>query len=66
MNFQITLRYGKTGKRYHTLQVEAPTAVDALRLALDRIPAEIVDKIDLVELRVAPDPDKERPFLEPG
>ena len=64
MDFQITLRHGKKRQRYLTFQVEASTAVEALRLAPDRIPAEIAAEIDLVELRVAPDPEKERPFLD--
>jgi hypothetical protein len=60
MNFQVTARYGRSTQRYHTFQVEAPGAVPALRLAADRIPEEIGPEVDLVELRVAPDPDKER------
>ncbi len=65
MKFQITLRHGKQTKRYHTLFIEAENAVEALRLAPDGVPEEIVGEIDLIELRTAPDPEKERPFLEP-
>ncbi|MFC1661034.1 hypothetical protein ACFL3S_06215 [Gemmatimonadota bacterium] len=60
MRFQITARYGRGSKRYHTFQVDAPEAAAALRLAADRFPEEIVTAVDLVELRVAPDPEKDR------
>ena len=58
MNYQVTIRYGRKIQRYHSLTVEATDAVAALRLAADEIPAEIVDEVDLVELREAPDFDK--------
>lgn len=63
MNFQITVRYGGRYQRYHTFVVEAPDAREALATAAREIPDEIAPQADLVELRIAPDPEK-RPFLE--
>ena len=57
MRFQVTVRYGGSRQRYHTLAVEAPDAGAALREAADQIPQEIAGDADLVELRVAVDPD---------
>lgn len=54
MRFQITARYGH---RYHLIAVEADDAGAALRRAADLLPAELLPHIDLVELRVAVDPD---------
>lgn len=61
MRYQITARYGH---RYHLATVEATDAAEALRLGADLLPAELVPHIDLVELRVAVDPEQ-RP-LDPG
>lgn len=58
MNYQATIRYGKTQQRYLTLLVEAPNVPEALRLAAQDIPKELVPEVDLVELREAPDFDK--------
>lgn len=58
MNFQVTIRYGKKVQQYLSLAVDAPHAPAALRQAADQIPQEIVDAVDLVELREAPDFDK--------
>ena len=63
MNYQITVRYGTKTQRYMTLTVEAPDAPAALRLAADGIPRDIVSQVDLVELRGAPDFEKERPLV---
>ncbi len=57
MRYQITVRYGGARQRYHTLVVEADDAVHALRSAADEIPGEIAPVVDLVELRVAVDPE---------
>lgn len=62
MNFQVTVRYGERRQRYHTFTVEATDAAGALREASERIPEEIVERVDLVELRKAPDPE-ERAYL---
>ena len=58
MDYQVTIRYGKKTQRYLTLSVRAPHAAEALRLAADGIPEEIIPEVDLVELRDAPDFDK--------
>ncbi len=58
MNYQITVRYGKTSQQYLSLAVEAPDAPGALRQAADQIPQEIAEEVDLVELREAPDFEK--------
>ena len=58
MEYQITLRYGGSRQRYHTFVVSGSDATDALRRAADEIPAEIATAVDLVELRVAVDPDR--------
>lgn len=58
MNYQITVRYGTTSQRYHTYQVQAIDARTALSVAAEQMPSEIATEADLVELRVAPDPEK--------
>lgn len=62
MRFQITVRYGGSRHRYHTLAVEAADAAAALRDAADEIPGEIARDANLVELRIAVDPD-DRSYL---
>jgi hypothetical protein len=58
--YQITVRYGRRYQRYHTFTVDAQDVVDALRLAADHVPPEILPEADLVELRPAVDPDRAR------
>ena len=58
MHYQITVRYGGRYQRYHTYVVEADDARAALRVAAEEVPDEIVNEVDLVELRAAVDPDK--------
>ena len=58
MDYQVTIRYGRKIQRYHSLTVEAADAVAALRLAADEVPPEIAAEVDIVELREAPDFDK--------
>lgn len=57
MTFQITVRYGGSRHRYHTYVVEASDAREALRLAADSMPDEVAAAADLVELRIAVDPE---------
>jgi len=57
MRFQVTVRHGGRYQRYHTLMVEADDAREALGRAASQIPDEVAAEADLVELRVAPDPD---------
>ena len=58
MLFQVTLRYDDGGQRYHTFTVDATDALQALRDAADQAPGEIAAAVDLVELRIAPDPER--------
>ena len=63
MNFQVTVRYGGRHQRYHIYQVEASDAREALAAASMEMPADIAPEADLVELRVAADPD-DREYME--
>lgn len=63
MNFQVTVRYGGRYQRYHTFLVEAADAREALATAAAEIPDDVAPQADLVELRVAVDPDR-REYLE--
>jgi len=63
MNYQITIRFGGRHQRYHTFKVSADDAAEALRQAADKVPEEIAADVDLVELRVAINPD-ERSYLD--
>ena len=58
MNFQVTARHGGKYQRYHTYLVDAPDAKAALRAAAAELPDDIAPETDLVEIRVAVDPDK--------
>jgi hypothetical protein len=62
MRYQVTVRHGAPRQRYHTYTVEARDAASAMRLAAEGLPAEISGDVDLVELRVAVDPD-DRTYL---
>ncbi len=62
MRYQVTVRYGTEWQRYHTFEVDAGDLPEALRLAADAVPEGVVPEADLVELRVAPDPD-DRSYL---
>jgi hypothetical protein len=61
VNFQITVRYGTRRQRYHMLEVEAADAREAMASAARLVPDEIAAEADLVEIRVAVDPDH-RPY----
>jgi hypothetical protein len=63
--YQITVRYGTRFQRYHTFTVDAPHVGAALRLAAEGVPDQILPEADLVELRVAVDPDARGPAV-PG
>lgn len=56
--YQVTVRYGRRYQRYHTFTVDAADVAGALREAGDRVPDEVRPEADLVELRVAVDPDR--------
>ena len=58
MRYQITVRHGAQRQRYHMYVVEADDARTALEVAARQMPAEIVGEVDLIELRVAVDPEE--------
>ncbi len=58
MKYQITVRYGGGHQRYYTYVVEAEDARAALEVAAEQMPTEIGSEADLVELRVAVDPER--------
>lgn len=62
-NYQITVRHGSPGKRYFMAQVSAADVREALRQASAAIPDAVAVDADLVEVRPAPDPEAERPFM---
>ena len=64
MEYQVTIRYGRKRQRYLSLTVDAENAVSALRGAADQIPEEVVPEVDIVELREAPDFEKNLPPSE--
>jgi hypothetical protein len=63
--YRATVRYAASGRhRYHLEDVDAPTLMDAVRLAAERVPDEVGSTADLVEVRVQVDPER-RDFV-PG
>ncbi len=66
MNFQVTARHGGKYERYHTYVVDAPDAKAALQAAATQLPDEIAPGTDLIEIRVAVDPDKRTYVDEAG
>lgn len=58
MRYQVTVRHGGSRQRYHTYVVEAADARAALVSAAESMPAEVADDADLVEVRVAVDPER--------
>jgi hypothetical protein len=57
-SYRITIRYAAAGRmRYHVDDTDAPTLADALRLAGERMPAEMRATADLAEVRVRAEPD---------
>ena len=60
MTFQITVRHGGRRQRYHTFTVDADDIGAALLGAAAEIPPDIAADGDLVEIRVAVDPDARR------
>lgn len=57
MRYQITVRHGDRYQRYHTFTVEAEDAREALRRGAEGMPEKLVVDADLVEVRVAVDPE---------
>ncbi|HET9947934.1 MAG TPA: hypothetical protein VFQ22_03295 [Longimicrobiales bacterium] len=62
MRFQVTVRYGAQRQRYHAYAVEGEDARAALAAAAEQMPERIAAEADLIELRVAVEPDA-RSFL---
>lgn len=63
-SYRITVRYAAGGgMRYHVDDVSADTLAAALRLASERMPANVASTADLAEVRVQPAPE-ERIFTE--
>jgi hypothetical protein len=58
MKYQVTVRHGRQRQRYHTFVVEAVDIGAATRVAAEQMPVEIAQEADLVELRLAIDPDE--------
>jgi hypothetical protein len=63
MHFQVTVRYGGRRQRYHTFSVDGADAREALLQVARELPDAVASDADLVEMRVAVDPDS-REFLE--
>lgn len=56
MEFRVTVRLGDRYD-YRTFTVQGDDAAEALRAAAAALSAEVAARADLVELRVAADPD---------
>ncbi len=65
MNFQVTVRYGGHRQRYHLYVVDGADAREALAIAAREMPSEIAAEADLVEIRIAVDPDARQYLGEP-
>lgn len=63
MTFQVTVRYGRVRQRYQTYVVEGADAREALWAAATAMSDDVAAETDLVELRMAVDPEK-RTYLE--
>jgi len=49
--FRVTVRHGQARYQYHIEDVEAADLKQALALAAERLPAEVVATADLAEVR---------------
>lgn len=63
MHYQVTVRYGTTRVSYHMDRVEGENLAEAMRTAAARLPPEVVEAGELVEIRPAIDPE-EREYLD--
>jgi hypothetical protein len=63
MDYQVTVRYGRTHVRYHTMDVSGDDFRDALEAVAESLPDEIAKEADLLEMRPASDPE-DREYLE--
>ncbi|NIP58964.1 MAG: hypothetical protein GWM92_11695 [Gemmatimonadetes bacterium] len=57
MDFRVTVRLGDR-YGYRTFRVQGADAAEALRAAADALSSDVAARADLVELRVAADPDE--------
>lgn len=55
--YQVTIRYQRHLQRYEIIQVEAANLRDAMSEAAARFPEELIDRSDLVEVRLANPPE---------
>ena len=55
--YRVTIRYGRSGKRYELLDIEAPELREALRRAAEQVPEEAAATADLVEVRLQSEPE---------
>ena len=62
MRYQITVRFGGRRQRYETLFVDAPDAREAMVRGAEAMPDPVAADADLIELRVAVDPEQ-RPYV---
>lgn len=53
----MTIRYAGGGQQYHMADLDAESLADALRKAVDAVPANVDRTADLVEIRRAADLD---------
>ena len=58
--WQITVRYGERYQRYHTFEVQGADVRSALQAAGAEVPDAVAEHADLVEVRIAVDPDERR------
>ncbi len=65
MEFQVTIRYGSGRQRYHLIRVTGENVREVLAALPDKIPDEVVDSADLVEVRPSVDPEG-RSYLGDG
>lgn len=56
--YQVTVRYTERYQRYHVFAVDAADVAEALARASAELPPEVNAAADLVELRVAVDPEQ--------
>lgn len=55
--YRVTVRFGRSRKRYRVYDIEAEDFPAALREAADRIPPEVAAETDLVEARLQVRPE---------
>jgi len=65
MDYQVTIRYGTTHIRYHTVDVTADDVREAMESLAETLPEEVTADADLVELRLASDPDTRKYSEDP-